>query len=644
MSNSFDKLAEKIGVVVQSGGILNIGKLIVGEHQPLLHRRTDKNETTLIGLVRTEVYGRLREFKHSQLVVLDKALQPRLVSHPWAAEIKLGVEDCECLPEQTSLLDLFERKDIGGKFLILGSPGAGKTTTLVKLAKSLLEGPVEADPFSPIPVLLNISSWRNEEFSKWLSAELKDKHGISTSVGRKWIKEKKLLLLIDGLDELKADLQLPCIKAINAFLTGELRPEHMVVCCRSETYAQLKCRLHLNTAVRLGSLSPSQIKSYLCNIERSDFWSEASQDGSLLSTLSNPLMLSVISLTYPSISPTQLKKIKSAEGVPNFLWDIYIAKLLKSNVENKTYSKKDQPTTEDSYRWLIWVAKILEKESKTEFLIEKLQPTYLPSNLRRTYRWWLRVLKGLAGGIFFFVGSRLAGDILGSSDLQLFLLVFGFFVMVMSTVLGKEPMKISVSEALGWSWSRSCLGLFAGLIIFFLGRRVLNGLDDSWFKETDTRVGLSIVLVAGLMQGIVASEIDEKNLPNQGIRRTINVSLVRMVLIGVTFALMSGVAFYQTSGTVVGLIFGLASGIGISLAWLLFDISVPPKRQGSTENCVKHLLLRTILARNNFSPWNYAEFLSYASERVILQRAGGRYRFIHKQLQEHFASMPLDKF
>ncbi|MCY7272686.1 MAG: hypothetical protein LH702_02795 [Phormidesmis sp. CAN_BIN44] len=40
-------------------------------------------------------------------------------------------------------------------------------------------------------------------------------------------------------------------------------------------------------------------------------------------------------------------------------------------------------------------------------------------------------------------------------------------------------------------------------------------------------------------------------------------------------------------------------------------------------------------------PWNYARFLNYATDRMFLQRVGGRYRFIHKLLQDHFAKMEL---
>ena len=35
-------------------------------------------------------------------------------------------------------------------------------------------------------------------------------------------------------------------------------------------------------------------------------------------------------------------------------------------------------------------------------------------------------------------------------------------------------------------------------------------------------------------------------------------------------------------------------------------------------------------------PWNYAQFLDYCVERRLVQRVGGRYRFLHRELLEHF--------
>ncbi|NES08375.1 MAG: hypothetical protein F6K22_39895 [Okeania sp. SIO2F4] len=37
------------------------------------------------------------------------------------------------------------------------------------------------------------------------------------------------------------------------------------------------------------------------------------------------------------------------------------------------------------------------------------------------------------------------------------------------------------------------------------------------------------------------------------------------------------------------------------------------------------------------APWNYARFLNYATEKMLLQRVGGGYRFIHRLLQERLA-------
>jgi hypothetical protein len=54
--------------------------------------------------------------------------------------------------------------------------------------------------------------------------------------------------------------------------------------------------------------------------------------------------------------------------------------------------------------------------------------------------------------------------------------------------------------------------------------------------------------------------------------------------------------------------------------------------------CVQHFALRLVLHRTNAIPWNYARFLNHCTERLLLQRVGGRYRFIHRLVQERFAA------
>jgi predicted NACHT family NTPase len=80
-------------------------------------------------------------------------------------------------------LQVFERPNIGGKLLILGKPGSGKTTTQLELAQALIERSEQRHD-APIPVLFNLSSWRDERQSinAWLVEELKSKYKVRRDV------------------------------------------------------------------------------------------------------------------------------------------------------------------------------------------------------------------------------------------------------------------------------------------------------------------------------------------------------------------------------------------------------------------------------------------------------------------------------
>ncbi|MFM7577808.1 MAG: hypothetical protein ACKO5Q_12815, partial [Microcystaceae cyanobacterium] len=56
--------------------------------------------------------------------------------------------------------------------------------------------------------------------------------------------------------------------------------------------------------------------------------------------------------------------------------------------------------------------------------------------------------------------------------------------------------------------------------------------------------------------------------------------------------------------------------------------------------CIEHLSLRLVLWQSGTIPWNFARFLNYCVERRLLLRVGGRYRFLHRELLDHFAQLP----
>ncbi len=81
--------------------------------------------------------------------------------------------------------------------------------------------------------------------------------------------------------------------------------------------------------------------------------------------------------------------------------------------------------------------------------------------------------------------------------------------------------------------------------------------------------------------------------------------------------------------------FGIATSAFVLAVWLSSLMGL--------NTVFKHVSLRLTLFLMIRIPWNYARFLNHCTDRLLLQRVGGRYRFIHRLVQEHFAAMPLEK-
>ena len=167
------------------------------------------------------------------------------------------------LPTGAGATDIFNQMGEGRTLLILGDPGAGKTITLLKLAESLIAR-TELDMSRTIPVVFTLSSWVNkrQKISDWLVQELWNRYQVPKSRGKGWVKQEKILPLLDGLDEVKPELREACVEAINQFMQKHGHTE-MVVTSRIKDYEALSSQLQLQGAIRILPLSDDQIKQYL---------------------------------------------------------------------------------------------------------------------------------------------------------------------------------------------------------------------------------------------------------------------------------------------------------------------------------------------------------------------------------------------
>ena len=172
-------------------------------------------ENDLLRLVKTRINVHLPD--KVKLINLDKEWQQKEVQNPTSPGT---------IGENKNIFDIFieeeeeeeDDDDVKNKqLLILGEPGAGKTTTMLELAKELLKR-VKPQNDYPIPVLLELSSWEKDRRTMfaWLVDQIDEQYrgGISKEYLKKILKENKILLILDGLDELEENNRKNCVEAI----------------------------------------------------------------------------------------------------------------------------------------------------------------------------------------------------------------------------------------------------------------------------------------------------------------------------------------------------------------------------------------------------------------------------------------------
>ncbi|MEM8719993.1 MAG: hypothetical protein AAGE84_11880 [Cyanobacteria bacterium P01_G01_bin.39] len=226
------------------------------------------------------------------------------------------------------------------------------------------------------------------------------------------------------------------------------------------------------------------------------------------------------------------------------------------------------------------------------------------------------------------VNGLTLGLLFGSVFWLILGLQFGLTYGVLYTICGVIIHEFSVKEiepvdTLEWSSQKAIKNL--GLALIFI---VILAVTN----------GLVLGLIFGLLLWLILSwekrrEIDQTTYPNQGIWKSAKDTLKIIVVVGLCSGLVLGIIQhkYLAEFDVSSLIFGLANGIMFAYAAALLST------QGTGFVCFKHLILRLLLWRSGYIPWNYARFLDYAVERIFLQKVGGGYIFVHRTLLEYFA-------
>ncbi|MFC5825005.1 NACHT domain-containing protein [Nonomuraea insulae] len=190
-----------------------------------------------------------------------------------------------------------------GRMVVLGAPGSGKTSLIIRFARACLSARA-ADASQPLPVILRLSTWdpAARPLRRWITEQVEQDYGVA---GLAW--DESILPVLDGLDEMPPAARGAALRAINtAFAPGV----PLIVTSRTGEYHDAVRDADVLTGaavIELDPLSPEVICAYLTGATRPDRvgeWEEVFDDvreepgGPLGAALSVPLNLSLARLAY----------------------------------------------------------------------------------------------------------------------------------------------------------------------------------------------------------------------------------------------------------------------------------------------------------------------------------------------------------
>jgi hypothetical protein len=387
--------------------------------------------------------------------------------------------------------------EAGGTLLILGEPGAGKTVALLTLAREAADRAGQ-DLRHPVPVVLNLASWA--EFGgtlhEWIVAQVGGPYHVGEAGVARWLKQNRLLLLLDGLDEVAPARRAACVDAIHAF-AREHGAAGMAVSCRAREYGALPTRLSLGGAVQLLPLSAEQVEACLreAGPAASGLRTAIEADADLGALATSPLMLNLMIAAFGGVQDVAaaLSGAPTREALRDRVFAAYV---------NRMFEQRARPEVPRARveRWLRWLAAAMTRRQESIFAAELLQPASLTPNQIRAYTYLSRMGGGVAVTAVFG----------GAASLGMYLFVLGVQAAIHKPLSRLSPRE-AADAVLGWVVGAGVMGLAGGLLYAVVdGRRLrrptVPARSVSIFREVTGFIGyIGPSAAAALLAWLVAA-------------------------------------------------------------------------------------------------------------------------------------------
>src|SRR5215207_4354496 len=369
-----------------------------GEESPeAIKEQVDQLHSELRSQVQSRSYGARSKLIAAPLKELDLDITPRvgLVRDPRLTEPEpISEEAADIVAAFTSSKR---------RLLIVGEPGAGKTTA----AYALIEHLDETEGEERVPLLVNLSAWEAQEsLEVFLVDYLLSEVGYQVrerTVASEFISSDRYSLILDGLDEIPAKLRSHFSERLDEFVRGLSSEVGVVVTCRTQEYEELLTAhptgLGLVQAVEMLPLNSQQLDSALGELAKFDDkeWETFLTERHLTAyqrvrhLLSNPLFLNLA--VVGRLGPSELLNCDEEQDLRDLVFERYLDRVLLVD--------QSQGEPKDVRRYLTWVAQFLngvvvspfglKASDTTVFDLADLTPPAPPR------RYWL--LGGLVVGV-----------------------------------------------------------------------------------------------------------------------------------------------------------------------------------------------------------------------------------------------------
>ncbi len=594
------------------------------------------NRNVMLRRVRSVwLQGVLEESLHGgDIIDLGFAYRPSALANSEQPSWQQSEEYDYLLPVGTSIGDVFEAA--GGELLILGEPGAGKTTMLLELVTTLL-AQAEENEALPIPSVFSLAGFSNDQpLAAWLVDQLANNYEVPRKLGEAWVTDGQFVPLLDGLDEVEPELRATCASAINEF-----RRTHpgvsLLVTTRSQDYRALALRLNLDKAIVLQPLSSDQIDQYLAQRGQrlATLRTALQNDATLRDLAQTPLMLSMMTLAYQQTPDGLQTNVPQGESGRKLLFDTYAERMARYRSGDDYY----EPAS--TIHWLSWLARQMTAANKPTFFLEDMQPTWLPPAERAAFAGRMKTMTFGLLAIPAALAALAALAAFGWAG-QIIALVVGLGLAGLPLLTGRFLTRarlrfdrIETVEALTWSLPWAALGLLLG-VLAGLGLALPPFLFDSgsgipWLVLVPIAAGISQMIENALLR----SEMRLRTFPGQGV----DSSARNGRLVGGLMAGSVGVVSLAAAALYTAVTDGLMTPALPWIIWATGYLGVGSWLAFGGLAALQHRRLRSMLHEEGALPQDISQFLDYAAERNLVRKVGGGYTFAHALLLDYFSNL-----